>query len=239
MKEEKKIDALRPNSQNQPLPPPVTRRSCFNFRNCCLSCLALFVAFIVLILILIALSGLLRIPLLSPLLYGDGPKPSRVVIPEQVNDKYFENLFKSAGATNQNTIMINENVLSYMINDFANKENNVLVPESERTKGSQIALEDGYAEFFYKPLSPRTTLTAKIITVPNGYKAQKIKIGKLRVPVFIANFFFSRFFNSDSIYSTSGIKSIKFERGKIVIEIDPALFKGENSEEAPVPLIPQ
>ena len=129
--------------------------------------------------------------------------------------------------------------MSYLINDYANKENNVLVSEDRRTKGSQLAIEDMYAELFYKPQSPRTALTVKIIPTQTGYKTGKIKIGKLRVPVFVANFFFSRFLDFSAMYDSTGIKSIKLEKSKIVIEIDPAFFKGENSEEAPVPFIPQ
>jgi hypothetical protein len=137
------------------------------------------VAFIITVLILLSLSGLVRIPLLSPLLYGEGPKPSRIVPLQSVDQRYFEDLFKTAGDTNQSQVIVSENILSYLVNDFANKENNVLVKEDRRTKGSQIALENGYGELFYKPLSPKTALTIKIIPDQNGYKAQKIKIGKL------------------------------------------------------------
>ncbi|MBU2595222.1 hypothetical protein KJ713_00085 [Patescibacteria group bacterium] len=215
------------------------KKNCFSFRNCCFCCLGILVLFIISLLILASLSGLVRIPLLSSLLYGDGPKPLRVVLIQTVDNKYFENLFKTAGETNQSQIVVSENILSFWINDFANKENNVLAPEDKRTKGSQIALEDGYAELFYKPLSPKTALTVKITPVQNEYKAQKIKIGKLRVPVFAANFFFSRFLDFNSMYNSSGIKSIKLEPGRVVIGIDPEFFKGENPEEAPVPFIPQ
>ncbi|TSC90886.1 MAG: hypothetical protein CEN92_355, partial [Candidatus Berkelbacteria bacterium Licking1014_96] len=172
-------------------------------------------------------------------LYGDGPKPSRAVSLQSVDAKYFENLFKTAGETNQSQVLVSENVLSYLINDFANKENNILISEDKRTKGSQLAVEDGRAELFYKPLSPRTILTIEIVPSQTGYKANKIKIGKLRVPVFAANFLFGRFLNFDSMYNSSGIKSVKLEKGRIMIEIDPAFFKGENPEEVPVPFIPQ
>lgn len=235
MKEEEKIKSVS-RAQVQP---QKQKKGCFNLRNCCFCCLGIFLAVILSFLILLTLSGLVRIPLLSPLLYGDGPKPSRTVTLQQVDDKYFENLFKTAGETNQNQVLISENVLSFLINDFANKENNVLVAEKERTKGSQLAVEDGYTELFYKPLSPRTTLTIKIIPSQTGYKASKIKIGKLRVPVFAANFFFSRFLDFSSMYDSSGIKSLKLEKGRILMEIDPAFFKGNNPPEAPVPFIPQ
>jgi len=215
------------------------KRGCFNLRNCCLGCLALFLAFVIFVLILLSLSGLVQIPLLSRLLSGNGPDPSRVVALEPVDSKYFENFFKNAAEAHQTQIIVSENNLSYLINDFANKENNILIAEDKRTKGSQVALEDGYAELFYKPLSPRTALTIKIIPTSTGFKTQKIKIGKLRVPVFAANFLFSRFLDFSSMSNSSGVKSIKLEKGKVVIEIDPAFFKGENSGEAPVPFIPQ
>ena len=217
----------------------IVKKSCFNFRNCCFCCLGIFLAAIIGFLIFLTLSGLVRLPLLSPLLYGDGPKPSRAVTLQQVDDKYFENLLKTAGETNQSQVIISENVLSYLINDFANKENNVLVAEKERTKGSQLAVEDGYTELFFKPQSPKTALTIKIVPSQNGYRAGKIKIGKLRVPVFAANFFFSRFLDFSSMYDSSGIKALKLEEGRILIEIDPTFFQGDNSPEAPVPFIPQ
>src|SRR3989304_4345836 len=205
-----KENKIKPQPKIQALKPQ--KKGCLNFRNCCFCCLGIFIAFIIALLVLISLSGLVRIPLLSPLLYGDGPKPSRVVSPQSVDSKYFENLFKTAGEANQSQIIINENILSYLINDYANKENNVLVSEDRRTKGSQLAIEDMYAELFYKPLSPRTALTIKIIPTQTGYKTGKIKIGKLRVPVFAANFFFSRFLDFSAMYDSTGIKSIKLEK---------------------------
>lgn len=221
-----------------PAQPVAQKKSCFNFRNCCFCCLGVFIAFIILILVLLSLSGLVRIPLLSPLLYGDGPKPSRVVSTQAIDDKYIENLFKTAADNNQTQVVINENVLSYLINDYINKDNKVLVPENERTKGTQIAIENGNAELFLKPRSPKTALTIKIVPSDKQFKAQRTKVGKLRVPVFALNFFFSHFLDFNSIYNNSGIKSIKLEKGQVIIGIDPQFFKGEQNE-APVPFIPQ
>ena len=218
--------------------PVAQKRSCFNFRNCCFCCLGVFIAFIILILVLLSLSGLVRIPLLSPLLYGDGPKPSRVVTLQPIDDKYIENLFKTAADNNQTQVMVNESVLSYLVNDYINKDNKVLVPEKERTTGSQISSEKNSAELFLKPRSPKTALTIKIVPSDNLFKAQRTKIGKLRLPVFALNFFFSHFLDFNSIYNNSGIKSIKLEKGQVVIGIDPQFFKGEQNE-APVPFIPQ
>lgn len=223
--------------QNTIVTPP-QKQGCFNLRNCCLACLSVFIVFIIAILVLLALSGLVRIPLLSPLLYGNGPKPSRVVALQTVDDKYIENQFKAASDGNQSQVIFSENVLSYFINTFANKENNILVPPDRQTTGSQIAIENNYAELFYKPLSPKTTLTVKIIPSGNGYKAQKIKIGKLRVPVFAANLLFSQYLNFDTMSQTSGIKSVKLEKGRIIINIDPTFFKNPN-QEAPIPFAPQ
>lgn len=246
----KKIDGPNPQAPPQPQAEPQVqtqpqapaqappKKGCFNLRNCCLGCLTIFIIFIILILILLTLSGLVRIPLLSPLLYGNGPKPLRVVTLQSVDEKYFENQFKAASDSNQTQIIFNENILSYFINNFANKENNILVAPDKQTKGSQIAVENGYAEIFYKPLRPKTALTIKIIPASSGYKAQKIKIGKLRVPVFAANLFFSRFLDFNAVYSNSGIKSIRLERSQIVIDIDPTFFKNEQNE-APVPFVPQ
>jgi len=219
----------------QPLP---QKQSCFNFRNCCLSCLAVLVFFIIMFLILLTLSGLVRIPLLSPLLYGDGPKPSREVSLQQVDDKYTENLFKTAADNNQSQVVISENALSFLINDFVNKENNVLVPENERTKGSQIAIDNNSTELFIKPRSPKTALTIKVIPTQDRFKAQKFKLGKLRMPVFALNMLFGQYLSFNSMY-VSGIKSIQLEKGRVVITIDPAMFKGTNPQEAPVPFVPQ
>lgn len=227
---------LKTTQQLQPQP---RRRSCLNIRNCCITCLGVFVAFIILVIILLSLSGLVRVPLLTPLLYGDGPKPSRVVSLQPVDNKYFDNLFKTAADNNQSQVVVSENILSYLVNDFVNKENNVLIPENQRTQGSQIALEDGYAELFLKLRKPKTALTIKIIPVQNEFKAGKFKLGKLRMPVFALNFFFNSFFDFDSMYNYSGIKSIKLEKGKIIVDIDPNFFKGENQGEAPVPFLPQ
>lgn len=237
MKEEESKVKLAPQAQVQS--PPVRKKSCFNFRNCCFCCLGIFLTAIIGFLILLTLSGLVRIPLLSPLLYGDGPKPSRTVALQQVDDKYFENLFKTAGKANQSQVIISENVLSWLISDFANKENNVLVAENQRTAGSQIAVEDDGAELFLKLRRPKTAFTINIIPEENKFKANKFKVGKLRFPVFAVNFFFGRFLDFNSIYKTSGIKSVNLTKGQVVIGIDPAFFKGENLEEAPVPFIPQ
>lgn len=224
-------------AQNQ-AQPVAQKQGCFNFRNCCLSCLAVFVVFIIIILILLSLSGLVRIPLLSPILYGNGPKPSRVVNLQPIDDKYIENLFKTAADNNQTQVIINENVLSYLINDYINKDNNVLVPENERTKGSQVALENNSTELFIKPRSPKTAFTIKVIPTQDRFKAQRFKLGKLRMPVFAMNMLFSQYLSFNSMY-VSGIKSIQLEKGRVVITIDPAMFKGANPQEAPVPFVPQ
>ncbi len=233
---EEKNKNLKPTEHSQPQP---QRRGCFNFRNCCFSCLGVFVAFIILIVVLLSLSGLLRIPLLSPLLYGKGPNPSRVVAPQTIDDKYIENLFKTAADNNQTRVEINENILSYLINSFINKDNNVLVPENQRTTGSQITLENGSAELFLKPRSPKTALTIKIIPAQNRFMAKRFKVGKLRMPVFALNMLFSQYLDFDSMYQTSGIKSIQLEKERVVITIDPVMFKGANPQEAPVPFVPQ
>lgn len=222
--------------QNQ-TPPVAQKKSCFNFRNCCFCCLGVFIAFIILILIFLSLSGLVRIPLLSPLLYGDGPKPSRVVTLQPIDDKYIENLFKTAADNNQTQVIIDENILSYLVNNYLNKDNNVLVPENQRTTGSQISFESGSAELFIKPRSPRTALTIKIIPAQSRFMAQKFKLGKLKMPVFALNMLFSQYLDFNSMY-TSGIKSINLEQGKVVVTIDPSVFKNGN-QEAPVPFIPQ
>jgi hypothetical protein len=214
------------------------KQSCFNFRNCCFCCLGVFIAFIILILVFLSLSGLVRIPLLSPLLYGDGPKPSRVVTLQPIDDKYIENLFKTAADNNQTQVIVDESVLSYLVNDYINKDNKVLVPENQRTTGSQISFENGSAELFLKPRSPKTALTIKIVPAQSRFMAQKFKLGKLPMPVFALNMLFSQYFDFNSMYS-SGIKSIQLEKGRVVVTIDPQLFKGENPQEAPVPFIPQ
>jgi len=224
-----------PASNQAPLTAP--KKSCFNFRNCCLGCLAVFIVLIIIILILISLSGLARIPLLSPLLYGKGPNPSRVVTLQSIDDKYVENLFQTAADKNQNQVVIPEGALSYLINNFANKDNNVLVPEKDRTTGSQISLEPGSAELFFKPRSPRTALTIKIVPTDTRFVAQKFKLGKLPMPVFVLNMLFSQYLDFNTMSQTGGIKSIKLEKGQIVITIDPSFFQG-NSEGAPVPFIP-
>lgn len=237
MKEEETKVKLVPQVQVQP--PPVRKKSCFNFRNCCFCCSGVLIAFIILLVILISLSGLAQVPLLTRLLYGDGPKPSRQVTIQPIDEKYFENLFKTAAGNNQSQVVASENVLSYLINDFVNKENNVLVAEELRTTGSQIAIEDSQAEFFLKLRKPKTALTIEIIPAQNEFKAQKFKVGKLRLPVFALNFFFNRWLDYNSIYKTSGIKSIELEKGNVAIGIDPTFFKGDNPEKAPVPFIPQ
>lgn len=216
------------------------KKGCFNFRNCCFCCLGIFIAFVIIVVILISLSGLAQVPLLTRLLYGNGPKPSREVAIQSFDMSYFENLFKTAAATNQSQVIVSEDVLSYLINDFVNKENNVLVPEGERTNGSQVVLEDDQAELFLKLRKPKTALTIKIVPIEKEFKAQKFKVGKLRMPVFALNFFFSRFLDFNSIFKTSGIKEMNLEKGRVVITIDPAMFKGDRPEgEAPVPFIPQ
>ncbi|MCX6811388.1 MAG: hypothetical protein NT039_01700 [Candidatus Berkelbacteria bacterium] len=234
MTEEVKNENLRvkPTVQSQ------RKQSCFNFRNCCFCCLGILIALIISALILLSLSGLVRIPLLSPLFYGNGPSPSRIVTPQTIDDKYIENLFKTASNNNQTQVVINENVLSYLVNNYVNKENNVLVPENERTTGSQISFENGSAELFLKPRSPRTALTIKIIPAQSRLMAQRFKLGKLRTPVFALNMLFSQYFDFNSMY-TSGIKSIQLEKGRVVVTIDPAMFKGDRPEgEAPIPFIP-
>lgn len=229
-----------PNQTTAPnqVQPGTQKQSCFNFRNCCLSCLAVFVVFIIIILIFFSLSGLVRIPLLSPLLYGDGPKPSRVVNLQPIDDKYIENFFKTAADNNQTQVVIDENVLSYLINNYINKENNVIVSENQRTTGSQISLEKNSAELFLKPRSPKTALTIKIVPAQSRFMAQRCKLGKLWMPVLALNMLFGQYFDFNSMYS-SGIKSIQLEKGRVVVTIDPQLFKGENPQEAPVPFIPQ
>ncbi len=103
---------------------------------CCLGCLIIIIVSLFLISYSVSASGLVNVPLLSPIFFGDGPEPTREVEPESNAENVIEQRIAKSIIGGSNRLALTEEELTGLIT-----EENVL-------EEGNIMIEDNQLEIF-------------------------------------------------------------------------------------------
>ncbi len=203
---------------------------CMSCRN--LGCLFLFAGMLVVVGILgvVAETGLVKIPVLSSVLYAQAPRPIRPVTPVGVTDPLA--LLKGKAAESGGAqVSVTEGELTQLVQE---PRTNGQVP----VKQAQVAIEPQFVEL-YGLLSidqgaSTTVMRVRLVpsSVPGEFRLSDIHIGYVRVPLELAKFIVKTATGitpPDAVSAASlGVRSVVLGQGVATVDLDTSAFTGSN-----------
>ncbi|NUM25092.1 MAG: hypothetical protein HUU49_00540 [Candidatus Buchananbacteria bacterium] len=155
--------------------------------------------FFVGVLVVLCIAGIVRVPVLSNILYQT-PSPSRVVsdvvLGEIDRTKNGVNFDKESSVL---SVKISEEYLSYFLQQLQLKSN-----DPSFDQNIQVVVESGEIEFYATMLRPvKTEITLRVkpdigsgLSLTKFFKVTKFKVGNLRLPSFVAELYLKELIES-------------------------------------------
>lgn len=216
------------------------RRGCFSCRNIGCALVLIVGLAVVGVLGVIAETGLVRIPVLSSVLYQEPPKPIRPVEPAGPTsvDALFSEKFKElqvAATTGQAKLVISDAELTKLVQE---PRANGQVP----VKQAQITAEPTFVELYGLINMPNGEKSAvlRIRLEPDPAKASEVRVseirlGYVRVPIQLAKLIVriaTGYMPPDVLSGEQfGVRSIELNRGTITLSVDQAKLRELTNEQ--------
>ncbi len=217
--------SARPNSQRlankkkTKVPRPgQTRREPAKKKSkcCCWSCLTIVIILILFPIYAATTAGIIKPPILYPLIYGNGPEPKRTVEPAKVGTETVFEKMAEAAKSGLNHVTITEEELTALL-----KQDNY------QLKDANLAIDPDEIEAFgyLEEGNYNTHLTVGFVPeITDGqldFKFKRVKMGKMPIPVWGINFAAQRIIEKQQEAINKTVKyidEIKLEKGKIRIK---------------------
>jgi len=197
--------------------------------KCCLyGCLITFLIFTIFPIYALTASGIVHIPGISTLIYGQGPKPMREVKAENMKLEDVGKKLEQVAKQGKNEITLTESELTALLQG-----------DSTSLEDVNVAIDKDEIEFFgffnEQPLN--TYITAGIKPEIEGKKLKtkltRARIGKLPVPVWAVNFAIDQIIKNSSFpdIADQGIQKVELGNGSLKLTGDLAsLFQDQGKK---------
>ena len=183
----KKVDSVQPTAEGSKTPQtgqtkkqPPKKKGCF--KKFCCGCLVVLAIMIILPVYGVTAAGMVRIPILTPLIYGDGPSPKREVEPAKASLKTVSRRLDAITKADKDQLIITEEELT------------ALLREDEQLKDLNLAIDPDEIEIFtYIDSGPTSThmtigFQPEIEDGKLDIKFKRFRLGKLTIPVWGLNY---------------------------------------------------
>jgi len=150
---------------------------------CCWGCLIFLLLAVLLPGYVAVASGMVRIPLLTPLIYGKGPEPKRIVEPAQTGIKAVAEKMAKAAKTGQNQVTLTEGELTALLRE-----------DNQQFRDANLTIDPDEIEVFgyLDQGGYQTGLTIGFVPRITGgkidFRFKRVKLGKLPIPIWGINF---------------------------------------------------
>lgn len=207
-------------------------------RWCCWTCLVLLILAILIPSYAAIASGIVKVPILTPLIYGKGPQPKRVVEPAKVGLETITEKMTEAAKSGLNQVTFTEEELTTLLKQ-----------DNKQLRDANLAIDPNEIEVFgyLEEGTYNTHLTVGFMPeITEGeldFKFRRVKLGKLPIPVWGINLAVKRMLGQQQEAINQFVEyidKIELEKGELKIKGNirrmmeqQFLPKGQPGKEAP------
>ena len=191
---------------------PPRKKGCF--KKFCCGCLVVLAIMIILPTYAVTAAGVVKIPILTPLIYGDGPSPTREVRPAKASLKTVSKRLDDAAKADKDQLTVTEEELT------------ALLRKDEQLKDLNLAIDpDGIEIFTYLDSGPTSThmtvgFQPEIEDGLLDIKFKRFRLGKLTIPVWGLNYAAREAVEQEQQalqQAIKGIEKIELSQGELTI----------------------